>query len=387
VTAWLSHWRLAGAAAVFVLTGSFAVGLAMHDEPSGAYQSPAVPPARRHPVAMHTAAERAGLALLVQAVSACRSTAYSGVQVFRSWGPAGTSVWLAEIWHRPGGQVVADPMADRDDGSHSAGAGAAAGAAAGTGAGGGGGGPAVPGPTVSVTISGPQLTLLETGYLLDYTGPGSADGRPAELVTVDRPDGTLAARYWLDRQTRLPLRRQLFDDHDRIVSDISFTGLRIGTGATASMPAAAQPPWGQQVGATAIAALRDQGWPLPAELPGDMALFAASQATTSTGQVIGVSYSDGLSVISLFVQRGQLPAHLAGWKRTAIAGHDVYAIDPDGQTIAWSGDGYVFTLLADAPAATVDQAIAALPRGGQPGFWGRLGRGFRRLATMANPFR
>ena len=93
-------------------------------------------------------------------------------------------------------------------------------------------------------------------------------------------------------------------------------------------------------------------------------------------------------MISLFVQRGQLPAHLAGWKRIGIAGHDdVYAIDPDGQTIAWSGDGYVFTLLADAPAATVDQAIAALPRGGQPGFWGRLGRGFRRLATMANPFR
>ncbi len=375
MTAWLPHWRIAGAAAVFVLTGSFAVGLSMHDEPSGAYQSPSVPPARRHAVAIHTAAERAGLALLVQAVSACRSTAYSGVQVFRSWEPSGTSVWLAEIWHRPGGQVVADPMVDRDDGSHSAGAGAAGGASTG------------PGPTVSVTISGPQLTLLETGYVLDYTGHGSADGRPAELVTVDRPDGTLAARYWLDLQTRLPLRRQLFDDHDRIVSDISFTGLRIGTEATASMPAGAQQPWGQPVGATAIAALRDQGWPLPAELPGGMALFAASQTTTSTGQVIGVSYSDGLSVISLFVQRGQLPAHLAGWKRIAIAGHDVYAIDPDDQTIAWSGDGYVFTLLADAPAATVDQTIAALPRGGQRGFWGRLGHGFRRLATLANPFR
>jgi len=137
VTAGLSHWRIAGAAAVFVLTGSFAVGLAMHDEPSGAYQSPAVPPARRHAVAIHTAAERAGLALLVQAVAACRSTAYSGVQVFRAWGPSGTGVWLAEIWHRPGGQVVADPMADRG-GSHATGAGAGGGAAAG------------PGPTVSV---------------------------------------------------------------------------------------------------------------------------------------------------------------------------------------------------------------------------------------------
>ena len=68
-------------------------------------------------------------------------------------------------------------MADRDDGPRSTGAGAGA--------------AVVPAPTVSVTLSGPQLTLLETGYVLDYAGHGSADGRPAELVTVDRPDGTL----------------------------------------------------------------------------------------------------------------------------------------------------------------------------------------------------
>jgi sigma-E factor negative regulatory protein RseB len=376
VTAWLAHWRIAGAAAVFVLAGSSAVGLAMHDAPSGAYLSPAAPPARRPLTAVHTAAERAGLALLAQAVAACRSTAYSGVQVFRSWGPSGASVWLAEIWHRPGGQVVADPMADHD-----------AVHAAGASGGGGGGSAAIPGPGISVTISRQQLALLEAGYVLDYAGPGSADGRAAELVIVDRPDGTLAARYWLDQQTRLPLRRQLFDDHDRIVSDISFSDLRIGAAAVASMPAASRQPRRQQVDTAAIATLRNQGWPLPAELPGSMALFAASQTATSTGQVIGVSYSDGLSVISLFVQRGQLPAHLAGWTAVAIAGHDVYATGPDDQTIAWSGDGYVFTLLADAPAATVDQAIAMLPRGGQPGFWGRLGRGFRRLATLVNPFR
>jgi hypothetical protein len=42
--------------------------------------------------------------------------------------------------------------------------------------------------------------------------------------------------------------------------------------------------------------------------------------------------------------------------------------------------------VADAPAGTVAQVIGALPHDGPPGFWARLGRGFRRLVTLANPF-
>jgi sigma-E factor negative regulatory protein RseB len=362
-----SHWRIASAAVVFVLAGSSAVALAMHDEPSGAYQSlPAPPVGHRSPATGDTAAERTALKLLNQAVAACRSTAFSGIQVFRWWGPAGPRVWLTEIWHRPDGQLIADPIS-------------AGGVAD--------GGVGAPGPAVSVAISGRQLALLRSGYVLRYAGHGSADGRAAEVVTVERPDGSLAARFWLDGRTKLPLRRQLFDDRARLVSDISFSELRTGRTALSSAPGVATQPWDQQLTVSGIAALRARGWPLPAELPAGMVLFAANQSATSAGKVIGASYSDGLSVISLFVQRGQLPAQLPGWQRIAIAGHNAYAIDPDDQTIAWSGDGYVFTLLADAPAATVDQAIAALPKGTEPGFWGRLGRGFDRLAHWANPFR
>jgi sigma-E factor negative regulatory protein RseB len=362
----LSHWRIASAAAVFVLAGSSAVGLAMHDEPSGAYQSLRVSPvARRSPATGHTAAERTALALLTEAVAACRSTAFSGIQVFRWWGPSGSRVWLTEIWHRPGGQLVAEAVsAGEADGS-----------------------PGTPGPTVSMTLSSRELALLRSGYVLRYAGPGTADGRPAEVVTVERPNGSLAAKFWLDGQTKLPLRRQLFDDRARLVSDISFSELKTGTTALSSAPSLGTQPWGQPLTIPDLASLRGQGWPLPADLPAGMVLFAASQSATAAGQVVGASYSDGLSVISLFVQRGQLPAQMPGWQRIAIAGHKAYAVDPDDQTIAWSGDGYVFTLLSDAPPATVDLAIAALPQGSAPGFWDRLGRGFQRLASWANPFR
>jgi sigma-E factor negative regulatory protein RseB len=377
VSTQLAHWRVASAAVVFVLAGSSAVALALHNESSGGYQAgPAVPAHRRSPGAAHTAAERAGRALLGQAVTACASTPFSGVQRFRFWGPAGSRTWLAEVWHRPGGQIVADPLSDGDP------------QAAAT----------APGPSVSLALSGRQLALLQSGYVLDYSGPGQADGRPAKLVTVDRLDGSLAARYWLDAATRLPVRRQLFDPRARMVSDISLASLRTGPAALTGMPAATGQAWPRRVGPAGLASLRAQGWPLPAALPGGLALITAtatgptSTGTASTGPasastVIAVSYSDGLSVISLFVQRGQLPARLPGWQRIAIAGHPAYSVDPDDQTIAWSGGGYVVTLLADAPASTVDQAIQALPHGSEPGLWARLGRGFHRLASWANPFR
>src|ERR1700733_1059172 len=269
----LSHWRIAGAAAVFVLAGSSAVALAMHDEPSGAYQSlPASPVARRGPAVSNTASERTALALLSQAGAACRSTAFSGVQIFRWWGPSGPRVWLTEIWHRPGGQVLAESI------SASAGdSGADGGGGAGGGGGDGGTVASEPGPTVSMAISDRQLTLLRSGYVLRYAGGGTADGRAAEVVTAARPDGTIAARFWLDGRTKLPLRRQLFDDRARLVSDISFSQLRTGTTALSSAPGPGVKPWGQPLDMSDIARMRSRGWPLPAELPTGMVLFTASQ--------------------------------------------------------------------------------------------------------------
>jgi sigma-E factor negative regulatory protein RseB len=304
-----------------------------------------------------------------QAATACRSTAFSAILVSRWWGPAGHGQSRADVWHQPGGQMVAQPVSS---------------AVGGQGSGGGG---SEPGPTVSVIISPQQFTMLQSGYVLDYAGQSTADGRPAALVAVDRPDGTLAARYWLDGRTKLPLRRQLFDDHARLVSDISVTDLRTGPAALTGMPAAGALPSANQLNLSAVMDLRAQGWPLPMELPAGLMLFAASRTASASGPVIGLSYSDGLSVVSLFVQRGALPTTLAGWQRIAVAGHDALASEPDEQTIAWSGDGYVFTVVSDAPAATVDQVIDALPHVGSPGFLTRLGRGFKRLASWANPFR
>jgi sigma-E factor negative regulatory protein RseB len=374
VTQQIAHWRVAGAAAVFVLAGSSAVALAVHDRAGGtavAYQSwPKRAAADRELAARPNGAARAGLRLMSQAAAACRNTAFSAVLVSRSWGPAGTRVSMADVWHRPGGQTVAVAQPVSTSGGRDSAASADQSA-----------------PSAPILISAQQLALLKSGYVLEYAGPSSADGRPAIMIAVERPDGTLAARYWLDGQTKLPLRRQLFDSHARLVSDMSLTDLRVGPASLGGMPTVRALPTNRQLSQASVMSLRRQGWPLPVELPNQMVLFAASQTGSASGRVIGVSYSDGLSVISLFVQRGALPAHMAGWQRIAVAGHDAYASDSDDQTIAWSSDGYVITVVADAPSTTVDQVVAALAHGQSQDFWTRIGRGFGRLVSWANPFR
>jgi sigma-E factor negative regulatory protein RseB len=119
-------------------------------------------------------------------------------------------------------------------------------------------------------------------------------------------------------------------------------------------------------------------------------LFAATQTSTSSGQVVGLSYSDGLSVVSLFVQRGELAGPMPGWQQVSLTGRTVYAVDPAGQgerSLSWSAGGYVYTLIADAPQPTVSQVVAALPGNAAPGFWQRIAHGLSRLASWANPLR
>lgn len=102
--------------------------------------------------------------------------------------------------------------------------------------------------------------------------------------------------------------------------------------------------------------------------------------------MLDLGYSDGLSVISLFEQRGNLATRMAGWHKITLAGHVVYTSDPDQRSLTWSSRGMVYTLLADAPAQTVAGVVGALPHDAPPGFWKRMSHGVARLASWVNPF-
>jgi len=308
--------------------------------------------------------------LLSQAAQACRTTTYQGMEALGVPGGPGPAGSVVSVWHAPGqvtlAQAVAAPHWYREA-QHSV----------------------LPAPylggqallgSVMLGISPRLVALLTANYRVAAVGWGQVAGRPAQMVTARRRDGKLAARFWLDKATALPLRRETFDGQGHVVSDVAFVALTVGP--SAARPASVAP---RQWVTARPARLHAQGWPVPGPLPGNLGLLGAREGITAAGPVVDLDYSDGLSLVSLFLQRGHLPSGLTGWSRVAIGGSPVYADDSEGQTFAWSAHGFVYTLVATAPPQTVARVVAGLPHDGSPGLVARLRQGLHRLLSWFSP--
>ena len=308
--------------------------------------------------------------LLSQAAQACRATTYQGMEVLGAGGGPGPAGSVVHVWHAPGEVTLAEAVAAPHwygeaqrvvlPASYL-------------------GGQALLG-SVMLGMSPRLVALLTANYRVAAAGWGQVAGRPAWVVTARRRDGRLAARFWLDKATTLPLRRETFDGRGHMVSDAAFVALTVGPAA--ARPAGVAP---RQWVTARTSRLDAQGWPLPGGLPGNLGLLSAREGSTAAGPVVDLDYSDGLSLVSVFLQRGHLQPRLTGWSRVAIGGSPVYANDSEGQTFAWSAHGFVYTLVATAPPQTVSRIIAALPHDGSPGLLARLRQGLHRLLSWLSP--
>jgi sigma-E factor negative regulatory protein RseB len=313
--------------------------------------------------------------LLSQAAQAAVQTSYQGEEIVFRWGTSGPSFLESDIWHVRGGLTVTQTLAAGTQASSV---------------------PYLSSDTdgqwpegvLGVTI--PLVRLLEANYVVVYAGSGSADNRSAQVVEARRADGSLAARFWLDDATRLPLEREVFDSAAHVISEDVFINVRFASQvsvAPANGPADPAGPWTDLLTTPQLLALRADGWLVPPDLPDGLLLFTGAQASTSTGTVLDLGYSDGLSVVSVFEQHGNLASKLVGWQKTTVAGHVIYATEPDQRSLTWSSRGMVYTVMADAPLQTVAAVVGSLPHDTPPGFWKRMSRGFARLAHWVNPFR
>lgn len=329
---------------------------------------------RHAPAPVKVSSIRRGTALMSAAVAACRTVSYAGAQLVAWWGGGTSTAYLIDVWHRSGEPEIAD-AAGSADGDGAPGSIARPGAAASDHAASG-----------VLSVSSWMLRLLRTNYLIEYAGPGAADGRMAQIVSVRRRDGSLAARYWLDHVTGLPLRRELFDARGRLVNEGAFLDLSIGRTPVPAQPAGVVQAWSTQPVRSDLATLRAQGWSIPATLAGDMTLIGVSRSAISSGAVVDASYSDGLSIVSVFMQRGELAGGLPGWQPARVRGKLVYSSQPDLRSLAWSAHDVVYTVISDAPQRTVDQVVIQLPHDRGDGLWQRINRGLRRIASWFDPF-
>ncbi|TDC87232.1 sigma-E factor regulatory protein RseB domain-containing protein [Actinomadura sp. 7K507] len=253
------------------------------------------------------------------------------------------------------------------------------------------------------------LALLTRNYSVVRAADSSVCGRHARVVEARRADGTPAGRFWVDSETGLMLHRELIDARGGSVvvtgfSEISFTepppepvvrqrprrGLArfpdTGTGETADgNRGQGAALWSDELDRADLDGLREGGWPVPEDLPGRLTLHDARR--DDAGGAVHLSYSDGLAAVSVFVQRGTLDEDaLGGWQKIAKDDRTVFRRESLRHWAVSAGDGYVFTVLTDAPQSTAEAVAARLPRDAGDPFWPRLSRGARRLVSAANPF-
>jgi sigma-E factor negative regulatory protein RseB len=314
-------------------------------------------------------------ALLQRAVDAESATTYQGVE-FMSVDPdtgsllPGASnsgeITVLDVTHLPGqGTVLVE---DAEDGTP----GQAGFAAATSGA--------------DTTRPNLLLGLLGRSYRLQLDQDGLVAGRPARQVVARRADGSVAARFWVDAATGLLLRRDVIAADGLLVRRSEFVQIALTAAPLGHLPVMLPPPSGRPLSDSALDRWSGDGWPCPRVLAG-LSLFDARSETGASGPVLHLTYSDGLSTVSVFVQPGRLdPSGLAGSAAT-VGGEPVWVRPGMPDEVLWSSGGHVITVVADAPADVVDAVVSSLPHlADDPGGWARVERGFARMVSWLNPF-
>jgi len=227
-----------------------------------------------------------------------------------------------------------------------------------------------------------QLQLLIDAYDLTASGITVVAGRPATVISVRR--GTkLLARFFVDNETALMLRREMYDGGE-LVRSSTFQSLRTSPqGFISHLPPELGTPATTAVSTQLAPILDDDGYACPTSLSETFEMTTLNRLH-SQGDVIHATYSDGLSSVSLFEQRGQLEADsLDGFRRVGIDGAHV-AVREGLPTVAiWESEGTVYTMVTDSPMSASVALIAELPH--RPPVHedpsNRLVRGFETLGT------
>lgn len=344
------------------------------------------PPTGPHPTAMGAGATggqaggiqkgayraEPGLRLLARAVRAEGTTSYSGTESVVEPGTHGRVFEILRVSHEAGVGTVLTDLSGAPPGSSRAGSRVFEPDAS---------------PTGAATTS--TLRLLQENFQLSV-GPAAlvADQR-ATTVDVIRPDGTVAARVWIDQATGVELGRALYASTGQLVESVRFTRVFFGVAQwPTTLPPRLPAPAGVSLDARVLTSLSQHGWPTPARLPTGYVLAQARRSRSSGGSVLHLVYSNGLSDLSLFEQSGHIETgRLRDWHRARLDGVTTWSQPGDPFRLTWQRDGRVYTLVADQPDSGLPAAVRDLVSVPGNGFWARLARGIGKVWAWLDPLR
>jgi sigma-E factor negative regulatory protein RseB len=248
-------------------------------------------------------------------------------------------------------------------------------------------------PVAADVFDADLLSLLDTNFHLAVTRVEPCRGRPAHLIQVTRPGqhggAAVAARFWVDTATGLVLRRDVLDGDGRVLRSNELVDLAFARPSATLQAGRQLTPSGRHLDEVGLADLTSQGWQVPQWLPGGLTLYDARVMERSGGPVVQLAYSDGLSTLSLFQQRGVVRTTSGGLVRRVGKGTVWQSFDTPLRVV-WSTRGRTWTVVSDAPAQVVDEAVRALPHeaptSSQDGIGPRVWRGMSRVGEWLNPF-
>ncbi len=352
--------RLLRARALLLVAGTavLVVGL-----PSAAVTSPS---AGREGSAPRGDSTRA-LGLLATAADAATSQTWKGVQHVVSVRDGQPSLRMLQVTHRGGrGSVVQDLS-----------------------------GAVTPSELTVDAVDPGLLSLLAAHYDLAVSGTGRCAGHPAVVVEARRPGQSgargVAARFWVDRSTGLVLRRDVLDRSGSVVRSAAYVSIDTEAPERPALELVnhSLPVSGSRLDVSDLLELKEAGWPVSFSLPAGLDLFEARWHGEGAQEVLQTSYSDGLSTTSLFLQRGVPAATPSGTPRRVGKG-TAWVSAGTPERVVWSGGGYTWTLVSDAPTGVVDDALLALPHLApappRDGVAARAWRGMSRVGGWLNPF-
>jgi hypothetical protein len=339
----------------------FAAGPATTSAPAGQGRGWAQAPVVARP--SDTGDDPQAVRLLHRAVEAAHTLAYAGVRnvVSTDAGPA-TSLALF-VRHVPG-QGTSFALAE-SDAPASAATFVAQREAANTG------------------LEEDSLRLLVGSYDIGRSGADLVAGRRATIVTASR-GGVLSARFWIDEATGLLLRREVYD-RGRLVRSSGFEHVTTSRpGFLPHLPPVLDAPPSTKLPLRELPVLNDDGWVCPRHLGVDFTLLSL-QRLDPAGTVMHAAYTDGLSSVSVFEQRGTLDrSALAGFEPRHL-GHGLVLVRAGLPTVSvWGSGGTVFTVVTDAPQSTFARLVADLPhaRPRTPDGFGRVSTGLSRIGSF-----